>query len=281
MLEDLFKRFVKEKLYLENVSPRTVGFYQQCYKAFKRTVGTDLPNKVTLNDFIIKLREAGNTPGGINVCIRGMNSFLTWLCKNEHLPERLRMKELKTEQKVIPIYSMTELKRFMSFKPKKPSEYRTFALVCLLIDTGTRIDECLTLTKENVDLDNLLIKVRGKGNKERIIPISLECRKVLYKFLQRHKFSLVFCTTHGTKLTYRNAFRDFQLLCKQLGIEGAYFHKFRHTFATEYLKNGGSELYLQKCLGHTTLEMTKRYVQISGEDLLQVHHKTSLLSKLR
>jgi site-specific recombinase XerD len=165
MLEELFKRFIKEKLLLENVSPRTVKFYQQCYKAFKRLVGTDLPDRLALNDFIIKLRESGYSAGGINVCIRGMNSFLSWLWRNNHLSEKLRMKELRTEQKIIPTYSTAELKALLSFKPKKFSEHRTYALVCLLIDTGCRIEECLTLTRENVDFENLLIKVTGKAVK--------------------------------------------------------------------------------------------------------------------
>ncbi|MEN3332071.1 MAG: hypothetical protein V7641_1436 [Blastocatellia bacterium] len=71
MLDELFKRFTREKLLLENVSLRTVKFYQQCYKAFKVTIGTDLPDRFALNEFIIKLREKGCSAGGINVCIRG------------------------------------------------------------------------------------------------------------------------------------------------------------------------------------------------------------------
>src|SRR5689334_7432457 len=117
MLDELFKRFTREKLLLENVSPRTVKFYQQCFKAFKATMGDELPDRFILNEFIIRLREKGYSAGGINVCIRGMNSFLTWLWKNNHISEKLRMKELRTEQKVIPTYSTTELKALLSFKP--------------------------------------------------------------------------------------------------------------------------------------------------------------------
>jgi integrase/recombinase XerD len=281
MLDELFKRFVKEKTFLANVSPKTVRFYQQSYKAFKRTVGEQLPDRLMLTDFIVKSREAGMSAGCINVYIRGMNSFLSWLWENKLTGEKLRMKELKQEQKVIPTYNEVQIKALLSFKPKKPSEHRTYALICLLLDTGVRIEECLTLTRENVDLDNLLIKVRGKGNKERFLPISLECRKVLYRFLQRHNCSLVFCAKGGTRWAYRNAFRDLTILCKKVGIEEGTFHKFRHTFATEYLRNGGGELYLQRTLGHTTLQMTRRYAQISEEDLKRVHAKTSILSRLR
>lgn len=137
MLDELFKRFVKEKTFLANVSPKTVRFYQQSYKAFKRTVGEQLPDRLMLNDFVIKLRESGMSAGGINVYIRGMNSFLSWLHENNLTNEKLRIKELKQEQKIIPTYNDTQIKTLLSFKPKKPSEHRTYALVCLLMDTGT------------------------------------------------------------------------------------------------------------------------------------------------
>jgi integrase len=82
-------------------------------------------------------------------------------------------------------------------------------------------------------------------------------------------------------MTYRNAFRDLKILCQKVGVTKATFHKFRHTFATEYLRNGGGELYLQRCLGHTSLQMTKRYAQISPEDLRSRHLKTSLLERVK
>lgn len=160
-----------------------------------------MPDRFILNDFIIKLRDEGLSPGRINVYITGMNSFLSWMWENKLIGERLRMKELKQEEKIIPTYSKEEIKAMPSFKPKKPSEHRAYALVCLLLDTGARIEECLTLKRENAYLDNLLIKVRGKGDKERLIPISVEGRKVLYRLLQRHKFSYVFCTRHGTRMS--------------------------------------------------------------------------------
>ena len=99
MLDELFKRFVKEKTFLANVFSKTVRFYQQSYKAFKRTVGEHLPDRMLLNDFVIKLSEGGMSTGGINVYIRGMNSFLSWLWENNVTSERLRIKELKQEQK--------------------------------------------------------------------------------------------------------------------------------------------------------------------------------------
>jgi hypothetical protein len=76
---ELFNQFVKEKTYLAGVTPKTVRFYRQSFTAYTRTVGPVTPDRFILKGFVIKLREGGMSPAGVNVYIRGMNSFLTWL----------------------------------------------------------------------------------------------------------------------------------------------------------------------------------------------------------
>ena len=102
-----------------------------------------------------------------------------------------------------------------------------------MIDTGCRIDEGRTLKWDAVDFDNLIIKVVGKGNKERIVPMSVELRKILYKLLQRNEFQFVFATKHGGRLSYFNTLRDFKALCEKLGINGVRcsWHTLRHGYA--------------------------------------------------
>ena len=282
--EKLFEQFVREKVYLVGVTKKTEAWYWDSWKALKRMMGTpETIDRFFLNEFVIKLREAGVKPRSINTYTCGINSFLTWLWENNFLGERLRIKPLKVEEKIIPTYTESDLKALLSFKPRTKVEHRLYAIICLLTDTGMRINEALTITREDVDLENLLIRVYGKGSKERFVPISFECRKVLYNYLKRHSFDLVFCSLQGKKLGYRNMLRDFKDLCRKVGVENEKisFHVFRHTFATEYLRSGGGELYLQRALGHTSLAMTKRYAQINEEDLKRVHLKNSLLSRLK
>jgi integrase/recombinase XerD len=152
----------------------------------------------------------------------------------------------------------------------------------LIIDTGLRVNECLTLKKNQIDFDNLLLYVVGKGNKERIVPFSYELRKVLFKYSATHSFELLFCTKSGCKVAYDNILRDFYVLIKKLGInpDGA-FHSFRRTFATNYVRNGGNPLVLQRMLGHTTLQLTNVYIKLITEDLQKEQHRTSLLNRLR
>lgn len=283
-LNKLFDQFVREKKYLLNVTQKTETFYRMSWRAFTRCVGVpETLDRFILNEFVIKLRETGIKAKSCNTYICAINTFLSWLWENQHISERLKIKSLKEEQKVIEVFTDAELQAFINWKPKTWTDWRLYALLMTLIDTGARIDiELLRLKREDVDLENLLIKLDGKGGKQRYVPISLELRKVLHKWLDKHnkKFDLVFPTRDGGKQIYRNCLKQFAVLLGKLGIKGG-FHKFRHTFATQYLRNGGSELYLQRALGHSSLAMTRRYAQINEEDLKRVHLKNSLLSRLK
>src|ERR1044072_9800224 len=104
-LGELFERFVREKTFLNNVTPSTVSFYRQSFNAYKKAVGETMPDRFVLNDFVIKLRERGMSAGGANVYIRGINSFLTWPWENNQLRERLKIKLLKEEKKVVQTFS--------------------------------------------------------------------------------------------------------------------------------------------------------------------------------
>jgi integrase/recombinase XerD len=283
-LNSLFEQFSKEKEYVKNCSHHTILFFQYSFKTYKRILGDDIDiSKNHLNLFVLGMREKGMKPETCNVYIRGMNSFLTWLHENDHINEHLKIKQLKTEQRVMKTFSDQQLKTLVSFKPNTFSEYRLHALLCLVTDTGIRITEALELSRDKVDFDNLLLTVKGKGNKERTVPMSLELRKVLWKFSQKHKFNLMFPNRDGGRLLYDNTRRDFRKLCVKLKIDGfdGSFHAFRRKFARSYVKHGGNLFYLMKALGHTNLTMSKRYVEVETDDLKDMHYKTSLLSHIR
>jgi integrase/recombinase XerD len=280
----LFEQFLKERTYIKNVSKNTLIFYRASFKAYQKIIGSaTVPTKQDLNNFVIGLRENGFKPVTCNTYIRGMNSFLTWLHENEHTAEHLKIKQLKCEQRVIQTFSNAELQRIISFKPKGFYQQRIYTLVLLAIDTGCRINELLTLTRKKIDFENLLMTVRGKGNKERTIPISVEARKHLYKWLKNHPFDLVFCAKNGLRLLYDNCRRDYQKFLKKVGVEKCdqSFHALRRLFAEQYVRNGGNLFYLMTVMGHNDIKTTKHYVRVDTEALQETHSKTSILSRIR
>lgn len=281
-MQDLFDQFIKEKRFLDNVSPKTLQYYGWTFNRWRDYVG-ELPTKQNIKTFVIKVQESGVAVYTANSYIRGINSFLSWLYENEHIDTHLKMKKLKEPEKILKLFTEAHLKALLIYKPKTFAQRRLHALVCLIIDTGARIDELLSLKRDHIDFNNLYILVKGKGNKERIIPISIEARKVLFKFLASHDHDIVFPVRQGEKWSYRTALQQFKEWCEQLGIDGVRtsFHTLRHTFASAYVRDGGNILYLQRILGHSDLSVTKIYVKPQPSDLKLMSKKTSLVTRLK
>jgi integrase/recombinase XerD len=179
-------------------------------------------------------------------------------------------------------FTAEQVKRLLVFKPTGQNQKRCFTLACLLLDTGLRIDEARTLVPANIDFDNLLVTVMGKGQKQRKVPLSFQGRKILYLYIKENERRFVFGTRNHTMCSIRNLQRDLTAICKHLAFTGVRcsWHTLRHTFAVSYLRNGGNLFYLSKILGHTSVKTTERYLQSLGvEDLQAVHNGLSLLSR--
>jgi integrase/recombinase XerD len=232
------------------------------------------------------MRESGLSPGACNVYIRSMNSFLGWLHEGSYVTEPLRLRQLPQPKKVIAVFTEAHVQALIRFRPKGRYEWRLHALVCFLIDTGARIDEVLTASVSNTDLDNLVVKVRGKGDKERLLQISVEMRKILWVYLSRHRFKVpsdyLFPTRDGNRLEYHNTLRDIKELCGRLGIEGVRLspHGFRHHFSVNYMRRGGDIYRLSRILGHTSVSTTQIYLRSMGIEMVQeIHQQLSPLSR--
>lgn len=242
--------------------------------------------KEQLSNWVISLRQKGLTPGGINMYIRTINSFLSWLKEEQHIPQEIRLKLLPNPQKPLRGFQDNEIRSLLSFRPKGHYELRTWTCIVLLLDTGCRIDELLTLHITEVNLDNLVIVVKGKGNKTRHVPISLECRKSLFRYLQSKKLTgtngYLFRTSSGLHLSYRNTYRDIKNLCAKAGVVGSHVHPhaFRHCFAVTYVRRGGDLYRLSRILGHTSIATTQLYLRSMGiEQIGENHSSLSPLSR--
>jgi integrase/recombinase XerD len=157
--------------------------------------------------------------------------------------------------------------------------------VAVVLDCGLRVSELLNLKRTEVDLDNLLLKTFGKGRKERLVPFSPELRKRLYRFEQlkakKNVWSeFVFAGFGGAKWEKRNSSTSLYLLQDKMGLERFGWHRLRHTFATNYLRQGGDIVRLSMVLGHTKITTTQRYLHLLTEDLSASHQKVSILNRL-
>jgi integrase/recombinase XerD len=158
---------------------------------------------------------------------------------------------------------------------------RDEALIRLLVDTGLRISEALSLRLEDVNLGDGRVSVRlGKGQKDRIVFVGPKTVRALTRYLRKRddrSTGLIFLSQGETQMTRRHAHQHMVRLAMKAGIENIRLspHTLRHTFATLYLKSGGDVFSLQRQLGHASLVMTKRYVDLSDGDVALCHSQHS------
>jgi site-specific recombinase XerD len=265
-------QFIQERKYLKNVTPKTLAWYGHSFKAFEGA----LDSLENVKSRITALRDRGVRAVSVNTYLRCVNAYFKWREIDWRLPR------LKEERRILATFNQQHVKALISFKPTGTNERRVYALAMLILDCGLRINEARTLTPPEIDLDNMLITVHGKGRKDRKAPLSFEVRRILYNHMKATPRQYVFGTKRNTACTTRNLQRDLAVVCKKLGITGVRcsWHTLRHTFAVSYLRAGGNIYYVSRILGHSSIKTTEIYLRSLGiEDLQAVHNKLSLLSK--
>lgn len=269
-----FQQFIRERQYLQNVSPRTIEWYENSF----RWLPCETPSQEQLNEAVVRMRERGLKPSGCNCLIRAINAYLKWSGSTH------KIHPFKEPKVILPTFTEQQVKQLVKWNPKGKYERRLHTLTLFMLDTGCRISEALSVRVRDVDFDNLLVTLDGKGAKQRIVPISFELRKALVRHCKDSSAGpdcLLFASRSRTALNRDNIREDVKALCNKLGFAppARTLHSFRHTFAVNYLRRGGSVFHLQKVLGHSTLEMTRRYANLVTADLQAVHERVSLLSK--
>jgi site-specific recombinase XerD len=156
---------------------------------------------------------------------------------------------------------------------------RDRAIILLLVDTGVRASELCNLAVADVDFKNNRITVMGKGDKERTLPISASTGRALWKYLNAERVDdtfthRLFTTTEGKPLDRKVLLKLLKRLGQKVDVHNCNPHRFRHTFAISFLRNGGNAYALQMALGHATLAMVNKYLALAQADL-EAAHKTA------
>jgi integrase/recombinase XerD len=225
-----FSEFSRERQYLSNVAPTTLEWYKHSFK----WLPSECPTQDELKDAVLRMREKGLKATGCNSAIRAINAYLKWS------GSPLKIAQLKEPQLVLPTFTAQQIRLLVTCKPKGKYQRRLHLIVLFLLDTGCRISEALNLRVRDIDFENMLVTLDGKGRKQRLVPFSFELRKALFRYVtdcKRKLDSLLFANRTETKLVRRNVLRDVKLLCQRLGFDppARTLHAFRHTFAVNYL----------------------------------------------
>lgn len=187
----------------------------------------------------------------------------------------------KLKKQLPKVMSIEEVALLLDIKTNTEFDYRNKAMLELLYATGIRVSELISLTLHSVDLENCVIRLVGKGNKERIVPIGEYTIQYLKNYLEiRHKLikgystEALFLNNHGKEMTRQGFFKVLKKLLheKQLN-ENISPHTLRHSFATHLLNYGADLRSIQIMLGHSDIATTKIYTHISRDKIQKEYHE--------
>ena len=162
---------------------------------------------------------------------------------------------------------------------------RNRAIILLLLDTGLRATELCELTILHCDIKNRTLKVMGKGTKERILPFSPSTGQAIWRYLATRKDARMneplIASSQGRPLGRDDLRRLIANIGQRAGVHGAYPHRFRHTFAINFLRNGGNAYALQMALGHASMDMVRKYLALAQTDIAAAHQIASPVANWR
>ena len=207
-----------------------------------------------------------------------LNSFYRYLIFMDKLKDNPcdGIKSPKLEKKLPTYLTSEEVDKLLNMRLTKPVDYRNKAMLELIYATGARISEITNLELSQIDYDECIIRVTGKGKKDRIIPFGDTASKALKEYIKIYRVFLikndtcnyVFINKNGSKISRQMVFKILKSLAKKAGIEKEVSpHTLRHSFATNLLNNGADLRVIQELLGHENLETTEIYSHLQNKKI--------------
>jgi site-specific recombinase XerD len=294
----------------EGKSPRTITWYSANLRQFLNYLESrKLPNVVdgihvkVLREYIDYLlgrnrldvhrnRRIEREPlsrATVRGHVRTLKAFFRWLFREGFVQVDIsaNLRLPKVPNKIISALSDEEIRSILStFSPRDLCDVRNKTIFMILIDTGLRIGELINLKMDDIRLGDGVLKVMGKGQKERIVPIGNNAQRALHKYLLLRRrpahvgVDNVFLSVQGCALSENSMKLMFARLSRRSKVERLHAHLCRHTFATRFLMNGGDIFTLQRILGHSSLEMVRHYANLASSYMVVQHQKFSPLDRL-
>jgi len=225
----------------------------------------------------------------IQTYIRAIKTFYGWLGEEGFIDENIssKIKLPKATKKAIDILSEEEIKTVMDYlKKKKTNHYRDIAIFSAFIELGARLSEVANLQMSNIRFEQSILKVLGKGNKERFIVFGNNLQKAFMKYIQYErptplnaKIDHIFLKEDGTAITSTTVEQLFKRLKKATGVDKLHCHLCRHTMITMSLAHNSNVFDLRRKTGHTSFDIMDNYVHLA-EGLNNMKNNTSLLDNL-
>lgn len=290
-LLETFEIFKSEKI-AYGITNITIQGYNESLHRLTTSLQVDNPlirdfDKSDIIEFICSLQEDGLKAASINHYLRNIRAFFNWCYKEGFIENRIEIKLVKAQETIKETYTEEELKKLLT--PPTTDNYcawRSWAIVNWILATGNRERTVCNIKMCDLNIqEQEIILQQTKNKKLQIIPMSSELAFVLKRFIRDFRSDAepedyLFCNVSGERLTenaLKLAIRDYN---KSRDVNRTSVHALRHTFAKYWIRNNGDAFRLQKMLGHSSLDMTRNYVNMFSADLKEGFDSFSPLDRM-
>ncbi len=287
----------------EGKSPKTIEWYLAFIGRFigflksnEMPTSLEMIQRAHIRAFIQYLQTEAKTPyrgkplstATVQGYVRSLKAFFAWVVREEYL-EVNPMSKIPVPRgtiKVLDTFSREQITGMLEVCQRNGDiGYRNMMIILLFLDTGLRASELTSISLDDINLEDGLIKIRrAKGNKERQVPIGSLVQKSLWKYINRYRpkpitpeVRQLFLGDCGIPLSMSGLQQMVRRYGQYAGIGGVRCscHTFRHTFAKNYILNGGDIFSLQKILGHSSLASVRTYLNLFAADIKRQHQHFS------
>jgi integrase/recombinase XerC len=270
---ELYDQFLNHLKIVKNASEHTIRNYSidlNDFQSFIESLSPTEADRKTIRSFLSHLHTEKKSKRTIARKLSSLRTFFKFLHSRKMISsnptEELETPKIDkkvpgsiTYDQVIHLFNQPDTSTLLGFRDRTIME--------LFYSSGIRLSELASLELKEIDFNSLLIKVQGKGKKERIVPITQNAALWLKNYIQhpeRNSSHALFLNRFGNKLTTRSIDRMFHNFLVQSGLSAKITpHTIRHTIATHWLENGMDLKTIQEILGHASLSTTTIYTQVS------------------
>lgn len=293
-IEEAHSEYIQEQI-ARNLSSETIGNYNKTYKLFMNFFGYDEETPIkeitqsSLYEWIGSIKLDGVKISTINGYITNLKVFFKW-CMDEDRAymEPFKFPKLRGQEEPIKLFTDEDVEKLLE-RPRNSNNFvetRTWVIVNWVLATGNRGATVVNVMIGDIDFKTKEITLRHTKNKKaQSIPLSPTLETILKKYIKEWRGTdedkYLFPNVGDEQLTTNTLQRSFRRYCRERGVEQTNLHGLRHNFAKYWVLNGGNVFALQKILGHSTLDMTRRYVKLFGEDLKEDFEQFAALDTIK
>jgi len=281
--EKMIEMFINHILIEKNLSLNTANAYKNDLNKFKifieqKNVDINKLDYEIFTSFIIFLKKKNYSSTSIVRIISGVRNFYKFLVARGYIknPE-INIESPKIEKRLPEVLTEEEIEKLLNVNKVSRKHLRNLAILELFYSSGLRISELCNLKINDLNLENGFIRVKGKGNRERIALLNKFSVEMLRKYLSERKTGIdeyLFLNNRNKKISRQSVWKVVKKYAKYAGIgKDVKPHTLRHTFATHLLERGMDLRVVQELLGHKSIATTEIYTHLNRKKIKEIYKK--------